>query len=156
MAMDQEWRFGRVQTSPRRHWSNPKKSVSGGSFSDFLGCLDITWISLLDVCQCQCPASFNLLQIRFAHDVETWELMMHVLRIANSLDLFDAGPRAWSIWNFHQQRSALSVTESMANHFHGCFYPQKSVTHISIAVCCGSCRCYLHSKAFNLAIFPNF
>jgi hypothetical protein len=53
----------------------------------------------------------------------------------NPFDLFDA---CWSKGVKHLEFSPTEErTESMANHFHGCFYPKKSVTHISMALCCG-------------------
>ena len=53
----------------------------------------------------------------------------------NPFDLFDA---CWSKGVKHLEFSPTEErTESMANRFHGCFYPKKSVTHISMALCCG-------------------
>ena len=61
---------------------------------------------------------------------------MAVVRIGlNPFDLFDA---CWSKGVKHLEFSPTEErTESMANRFHGCFYPKMSVTHISMALCCG-------------------
>ena len=65
------------------------------------GCLlDICWMS-----GCQFPACCRS-ALRTMSWPETWPLFALVWIPSTCLML--AGPRAWSIWNFHQQRSALS------------------------------------------------